>query len=114
MYCRLMPTAVDSDALSRFGYALSDATRARILLILRDGHGYPSELAERIGVSRQILSNHLACLRGCGLVTATPEGRRSRYELADPRIAHALGDLLGLVLEVDPACCPTADRQGCC
>jgi hypothetical protein len=26
-----------------------------------------------------------------------------RYELADPRLAHALGDLLGLVLAVDPA-----------
>ena len=67
-----MQTAVDSDALSRFGYALSDPTRAEILLILRDGPGYPSELAERIGVSRQILSNHLACLRGCGLVVAVP------------------------------------------
>jgi len=109
-----MPTVVDSDALSRFGYALSDPTRSQILLILRDGPGYPSELADRIGVSRQILSNHLACLRGCGLVTANPEGRRSRYELADERIAHALGDLLGLVLAVDPACCPDADENGCC
>jgi ArsR family transcriptional regulator, cadmium/lead-responsive transcriptional repressor len=119
MYCWRVPTAVDStaverDALSRFGYALSDPTRAQILMILRAGPGYPSDLADRIGVSRQILSNHLACLRGCGLVTATPEGRRSRYELADRRIAHALGDLLGVVLAVDPACCPTAAEKGCC
>lgn len=105
---------VHSDALSRFGYALSDSTRAQILLALRGAPGYPSELAERIGVSRQILSNHLACLRGCGLVVAVPEGRRSRYELADPRIARALDDLLGLVLAVDPACCPDAERDGCC
>ncbi len=109
-----MQTALGRDALSRFGAALSDPTRAEILLMLRDGPGYPSELAEHIGVSRQILSNHLACLRGCGLVTACPEGRRSRYELADPRIAHALDDLLGLVLAVDPACCCVADEQGCC
>ncbi|WP_193047169.1 ArsR/SmtB family transcription factor [Mycolicibacterium baixiangningiae] len=109
-----MQTVIRSDALSRFGCALSDATRAEILLILRDGPGYPSELADRIGVSRQILSNHLACLRGCGLVTVSPEGRRSRYELSDPRIAHALDDLLGLVLTVDPACCPTADDEACC
>jgi DNA-binding transcriptional ArsR family regulator len=59
-------------------------------------------------VSRQIVSNHLACLRGCGLVVAVPEGRRSRYELADQRIGHALGDLLSLVLAVDPACPPGA------
>jgi len=65
-------------------------------------------------VSRQILSNHLACLRGCGLVVAIPEGRRSRYELADQRIGRALQDLLGLVLAVDPACCPAAGEDGCC
>lgn len=102
------------DALSRFGYALSDPTRTRILLSLRSAPGYPSELADQIGVSRQILSNHLACLRGCGLVVAVPEGRRSRYELADPRIGRALDDLVGLVLAVDPACCPAAATQDCC
>jgi DNA-binding transcriptional ArsR family regulator len=100
-----MQTLTHSDALARFGYALSDATRTKILLTLRGGPSYPSELAEQIGVSRQILSNHLACLRGCGLVVAQPEGRRTRYELADARIAHALADLVGLVLAVDPACC---------
>ena len=63
-----MRTVTHSDALARFGYALSDATRTEILLMLRHGPGYPSDLAEKIGVSRQILSNHLACLRGCGLV----------------------------------------------
>ncbi|MCH9710791.1 MAG: metalloregulator ArsR/SmtB family transcription factor [Actinomycetia bacterium] len=110
----MQAAALDSDALSRFGCALSDPTRAQILLTLREGPGYPSELADRIGVSRQILSNHLACLRGCGLVTVSPEGRRSRYELADPRIAHALSDLVGLVLAVHPAYCPATDDQGCC
>ena len=109
-----MQTVTSSDALARFGCALSDVTRAEILLMLRDGPGYPSDLADKIGVSRQILSNHLACLRGCGLVVAQPEGRRSRYELADPRIAHALDDLLGLVLAVDPACCPAAETEACC
>jgi ArsR family transcriptional regulator, cadmium/lead-responsive transcriptional repressor len=58
------------------------------------------------------VSNHLACLRGCGLVVAVPEGRRSRYELADARIGHALDDLVGLVLAVDPACCSVGDT-GC-
>ena len=58
------------DALARFGYALSDGTRALILLSLRDGGRYPSDLADEIAVSRQIVSNHLACLRGCGLVVA--------------------------------------------
>ncbi|AYM42066.1 ArsR/SmtB family transcription factor [Mycobacteroides chelonae] len=107
-----METLVHRDALTRFGSALSDPTRSAILLSLRSRPGYPSELAEEVGVSRQITSNHLACLRGCGLVVAVPEGRRTRYELADTRIAHALDDLVDLVLRVDPSCCP-AD-EGCC
>jgi DNA-binding transcriptional ArsR family regulator len=100
--------------LARFGHALSDPTRARVLLALREAPAYPADLAGLIGVSRQVMSNHLACLRGCGLVVAVPDGRRSRYELADERLAHALGDLLGVVLAVDPAACPDADRDGCC
>ncbi len=114
MYCLDMQTSTRRDALSRFGAALSDPTRAEILVQLRDSPAYPSELADKIGVSRQILSNHLACLRGCGLVVAEPEGRRNRYELADPRIAKALDDLIGLVLTVDPGCCPAAGNTDCC
>ena len=109
-----MQTALGIGALSRFGGALSDPTRTEILLLLREAPGYPSELAERIGVYRPILSNHLACLRGCGLVSTCPEGRRTRYELSDPRIAHALDELLGIVLVVDPSCCPAAADQDCC
>jgi DNA-binding transcriptional ArsR family regulator len=44
------------------------------------------------------MSNHLSCLRDCGLVAAEPEGRRVRYRLADGRLAHALTDLAGLRL----------------
>lgn len=100
-----MLLSTSTDALSRFGHALSDPTRTRVLLTLRNGAAYPADLAESIGVTRQAMSNHLACLRGCGLVVAIPEGRRSRYELTDARIDQALADLLDLVLVVDPECC---------
>jgi ArsR family transcriptional regulator, cadmium/lead-responsive transcriptional repressor len=113
MYYGVVSVMTYGQVLSRFGHALSDPTRARVLLALREAPAYPAELAELLGVSRQAMSNHLACLRGCGLVVAVPEGRRSRYELADARLAHALGDLLGVVLAVDPAACPAAG-QGCC
>jgi DNA-binding transcriptional ArsR family regulator len=106
-------TLTHGQVLARFGHALSDPIRARLLLALREAPGYPAELAELLGTSRQNLSNHLACLRGCGLVVAVPQGRRSRYELADTRLSHALGDLLGVVLAVDPTACPAAET-GCC
>lgn len=109
-----METLTYGQVLARFGHALSDPTRSRLLLALRGAPGYPADLAATLGVSRQSLSNHLACLRGCGLVVAVPEGRRTRYELADARLAHALGDLLGMVLAVDPKACDATDEKDCC
>lgn len=114
MYSGVVQTLTHTDALARFGHALSDLTRTRILLALRQAPQYPANLADQIGVSRQTLSNHLACLRGCGLVVAVPEGRRTRYELTDARIGHALGDLMSLVLAVDPSCqCVGPDGTPC-
>jgi DNA-binding transcriptional ArsR family regulator len=91
------------DAMNRLGRALADPTRCRILLTLLDGPAYPAQLADGLGLSRPNTSNHLTCLRGCGLVVATPEGRQTRYELVDESLAHALRDLLRVVLAVDEA-----------
>ncbi|HET8931328.1 MAG TPA: metalloregulator ArsR/SmtB family transcription factor [Acidimicrobiales bacterium] len=92
------------DSLHRVGRALADSNRCEILLCLLDGAHYPTELATHLGLTKANVSNHLACLRGCGLVTASREGRRHRYELADSRLAHALEDLLSLGTELEPAC----------
>lgn len=89
-------------ALARLGRALADPTRCRILLALLDGPGYPAQLARHLVLSRSNVSNHLSCLRGCGLVVATYQGRQVRYELADPHLARALRELLDVVLAVDP------------
>jgi len=109
-----MEVVTHGQVLARFGHALSDPTRARLLLALRDGPAYPADLADLLGVSRQSMSNHLACLRGCGLVVAVPQGRRTRYELSDAKLAHALGDLLGVVLAVDPLACAASATADCC
>jgi DNA-binding transcriptional ArsR family regulator len=108
----LTATLSHTAALARLGYALSDATRTGVLLALRSGPAYPSDLADALGVSRQVMSNQLACLRGCGLVEVAPDGRRSSYRLADPHLAPALDELLQVVLTVDPACC-TGDWCTC-
>lgn len=105
MYYRRMEAdsyTIDLDGLSRLGSALSDHTRRRLLVALARGPGYPAELAVELDESRQNVSNHLACLRGCGLVVATPEGRRMRYELVDARLATSLRDLVELTVAVDP------------
>lgn len=89
------------DTLERVGTALSDPTRRRILLVLAAGPAFPADLADHLGVGRTNVSNHLTCLRGCGLVRTTRQGRRVRYDLASPRLAHALADLVALELDID-------------
>jgi DNA-binding transcriptional ArsR family regulator len=60
-------------------------------------------MAEDFRATRANLSNHLTCLRECGLVTATAEGRRVRYDLAEQRLADGLRILAALDL---PGSCP--------
>lgn len=66
---------------------LSDATRIRIVLALRDGELAVSELAERVGKSPTAVSQHLAKLRWGKIVQARQEGTRVFYSLIDE---HAL------------------------
>ena len=79
--------------MARLGIALGDPIRQVILLRLSRGPAYPSELADLVDTSRSNLSNHLACLRGCGLVVAEREGRNIRYELVSSHLGEALDTL---------------------
>jgi DNA-binding transcriptional ArsR family regulator len=90
------------DSLARVGTALADGTRRRILVRLLDGPAYPAELADLLGAGRANVSNHLACLRGCGLVIAEREGRFVRYQIAHPDLAAALRLLGGVPLATEP------------
>lgn len=80
---------------------MADPTRSRILLSLLDAPGYPAQLSRELDLTRSNVSNHLTCLRGCGIVVATQEGRRTRYEIADPHLTRAMSILLDTVLAVD-------------
>ena len=91
-------SVIDLGTLGRIGTALADPIRRTVLVRLLDGPAYPAALAEEVGTTRANLSNHLACLRDCGLVTATAEGRNVRYDLADDRFGEALRLLASLDL----------------
>ncbi|WP_326573601.1 metalloregulator ArsR/SmtB family transcription factor [Streptomyces sp. NBC_00481] len=111
----MLTLAADIEVLTRFGRALADPIRCRILLALREAPAHPADLADALEISRTRLSNHLACLRDCGLVVAVPVGRRIRYELADERLGHALGHLRTAVVAVEAdRTCPDAETKGCC
>lgn len=113
----MLTSASRVDVMARLGRAMADPTRSRILLRLLDRPCYPAELARDLELTRSNVSNHLTCLRGCGIVVALPEGRQTRYEIADPHLTRALESLLNVVLAIDdgePCADEACDVPLCC
>ena len=105
------------DAMSRLGRAMSAPTRSRILMTLLDGPSYPAVLSRELELTRSNVSNHLTCLRDCGIVVAEPEGRQTKYEIADPHLTAALTALMDVALAIDesaPCMDPACPVPGCC
>src|SRR5699024_1872026 len=114
---RMLTIASRLDVMNRLGRAMADANRSRILLSLLESPGYPAQLARDLNLTRTNVSNHLACLRGCGIVAAEPEGRQTRYEIAHAHLSVALNALLTATLPGDeqaPCIDPGRTAPGCC
>jgi DNA-binding transcriptional ArsR family regulator len=71
---------------------LGDPSRLSILDALRNGPLTVGDITDATGLSQSNVSNHLGCLRDCGLVTAEQAGRYVTYHLSDDRV----GDLIGM------------------
>lgn len=95
------------EVLATFFQGLSDPTRVRILELLAERPRTVTELQRDLGVAQGRVSSHLACLRWCGYVSATVEGRYNRYEIVDPRVREILADAESIIRE-------NADRLSSC
>lgn len=76
--------------------ALSDPTRRRILMLLRERDMNAGEIAGNFPVSKPSISHHLAQLKQAGLVSDTRQGQNIVYSLE----TTALQDLMTWVLSV--------------
>lgn len=95
--------AIPADMLALRGKlfrGLADPSRLAILEALRTGERTVGEIVEVTGLSQPNVSNHLSCLRECGLVGSTQQGRYVRYQLSDVRVATLIGLADELVAEV--------------
>ena len=70
-------------AAARLFAALSDPTRLRLLLALREGELCACQLIGLVGLAPSTVSKHLTLLREAGLVAARKDGRWVHYRLAD-------------------------------
>ncbi|MDA8187800.1 MAG: metalloregulator ArsR/SmtB family transcription factor [Dehalococcoidales bacterium] len=76
---------------AKFFRGFSDPSRLSIVEALRAGPLTVTEIVAATGLSQSNVSNHLACLRECGLVIYEQTGRYVRYQLSDTRVAAILG-----------------------
>ena len=84
----LAAKAAEAAALMK---ALSNEHRLLILChLVSEGELSVGILVERVGLSQSALSQHLARLRGQGLVTFRRESQTLHYRIADPRAGQVL------------------------
>ncbi len=98
MFLNADPKAIELQAKLFRGF--SDPSRLGILIALRQAPHTVTEIVEQTGLSQSNASNHLACLRDCGLVTARQEGRYVTYRLSDDRVGELLELAESLLLDV--------------
>lgn len=79
---------------------LGDPSRLGILEALRGGPLTVSAIIEATGLSQSNVSNHLGCLRDCGLVVAEQEGRFVTYHLSDDRVGDLIATSESLLADV--------------
>lgn len=79
-----------TDLQAKLFRGFSDPSRLAILTSLRDGPRTVSEIVRATELSQSNVSNHLGCLRDCGLVTAEQQGRFVYYHHSDERVGQFL------------------------
>ncbi len=94
----LLSTATQSiEIQSKFFRGFGDPARLAILRALSERPMTVTELVAATEMSQSNTSNHLRCLRDCGLVATDQQGKYVIYRLSDDRVAELL-DLAGALL----------------
>ncbi len=84
------PRIQSIDLQAKLFRGFGDPSRLAILEALRGGPLNVSDIVKETGLSQSNASNHLACLRECGLVAAEQNWRYVTYHLSDERVAELL------------------------
>lgn len=84
----MLQTGLDTKVQFLHGFA--HRTRIQILEQLQSGEKTVSEIMDAVNSSQSSISQHLACLRGCGLILSRQEGRFVYYRLRNEKIYSLL------------------------
>lgn len=95
------------DVLAKFIRGFADKTRLQILNSLIREEKTVSQLIEQTGASQSRISQHLACLRDCGIVESRQEGKYVYYSVQNE-------DIISLLHMFDTALKPVESLISCC
>jgi len=87
---------VDINTKMKLLHGFSHKTRVQILEAVKEKEKTVSELVQQLEGNQSNISQHLACLKGCGLVVGRQEGKYVYYRVRNQLVR----DLLTMVDEV--------------
>lgn len=83
---------------AHFIHGLSNKARLTILELLKSKEMTVNEIVKQSQISQSSISQHLSCLRGCGLVNSRQEGKYVYYQIKNDQILELL-KLIDFVVE---------------
>jgi DNA-binding transcriptional ArsR family regulator len=108
------PALSDTDlTLADLFQVLASPIRLAVVRLLLDGERCVGDLIEALGIAQPRLSNHLACLRNCGLVQTRRQGNFIYYAIADPRVVEIvrMGEALATTNAQELARCDVLQQE---
>jgi len=89
-------TNIDLDVKVKFLQGFSNKTRVQILECLKENEKTVSQIVHEVEATQSSISQHLSCLRECGLIVSRQEGKYVYYKIRNEKI----GSLLSMFDEV--------------
>lgn len=98
---------MDVDMKVKLIHGFSNKTRIQILECIKNQEKTVSQIIEEINGNQSNISQHLACLKGCGIIVGRNEGKYVYYSLRNQQIRDLLTmfDVVLEDVENDMACC---------
>ncbi|MCR2805594.1 ArsR/SmtB family transcription factor [Paenibacillus soyae] len=89
------------DVKAKFMRGFSDKTRLQILECIKREEKTVTQLVEELKGNQSNISQHLACLKGCGIIVGRQEGKYMYYSLRNEQIAQLLNVMDSVFQQVE-------------
>ncbi|TCP28897.1 ArsR family transcriptional regulator [Scopulibacillus darangshiensis] len=81
---------INIETKTKFLRGFADKTRIQILDCLKNGEKPVSQIVKEINGNQSNISQHLACLKGCGIIRGRQEGKYVYYSLRNAQVKQLL------------------------